>query len=108
MITRHYNGPKCVTLPKAMASIAVELASLVNIAGDAFDGADVQLDETGISEPRIIVDIIVDTFDQVVLACDRLMDVDYEVRMHPDYRTAHQMGIVELANGTVNIRATGR
>lgn len=108
MITRHYNGPKCVTLPKAMASIAVELATIVNIAGDAFDGADVQLDETGISEPRIIIDVVVDTYDQVVLACDRLMDADYQLRMYPDYRTAHPMGIVELADGTVNIRAMGR
>jgi hypothetical protein len=104
MITRHYNGPKCVTLPKAMASIAVELATIVNIAGDAFDGCDTQLDETGISQPRIMVDIVVDEYDQLVLACDRLMDVEYEVRMFPDYRHQWPQGIVELADGTLTIR----
>jgi hypothetical protein len=104
MITRHYTGPKTVSLPKALASIAVELATIVQICGDALDGADVQLDETGISEPRIMVDIVVDEYDQLVLACDRLTDAELYVRMHPDYRHQWPQGIVELADGTLTIR----
>jgi len=104
MITRHYTGPKTLTLPLALASIAVELATIVNIVGDAFDGADTQLDETGIAEPRIMIDILVDSFEQVVLACDRLVDAEYQVRMHPDYRHQWPQGIVELADGTLTIR----
>ncbi len=102
---RHYTGPKTITLPKALAAVAVDVAQIVTICGDALDGADTQLDENGIGEPRIMVDLICLDVDHMVLACDRLADAGHIVSMRPDYRTKHRMGITEFQDMTLTIRA---